>query len=109
MPTNTAVETFVPTTNGNGNGHSPAEGTRLAEASVQQIYAELLTRIGEDPTRDGLLSTPKRDGEVLRRFLPAAISQSIEAGASRRALRRGLRRDGDRQGHRILFACASTT
>src|SRR6201992_2880014 len=32
----------------------------LAQASMQQIYAELLLRIGEDPTRDGLLRTPER-------------------------------------------------
>jgi len=77
MPTNTAVETFVPTTNGNGNGHSPAEGTRLAEASVQQIYAELLTRIGEDPMRDGLLSTPRRMEKSMA-FLTRGYSQTVE-------------------------------
>ena len=77
MPTNTAVETFVPTTNGNGNGHSPAEGTRLAEASVQQIYAELLTRIGEDPMRDGLLSTPRRMEKSMA-FLTHGYSQTVE-------------------------------
>jgi GTP cyclohydrolase I len=77
MPTNTAVETFVPTTNGNGNGHSPAEGTRLAEASVQQIYAELLTRIGEDPLRDGLLSTPRRMEKSMA-FLTRGYSQTVE-------------------------------
>ncbi len=32
----------------------------LAEASTQDIYIELLRRMGEDPTRDGLLSTPER-------------------------------------------------
>jgi len=77
MPTNTAVETFVPTTNGNGNGHSPAEGTRLAEASVQQIYAELLTRIGEDPMRDGLISTPRRMEKSMA-FLTRGYSQTVE-------------------------------
>jgi GTP cyclohydrolase I len=77
MPTNTAVETFVPTTNGNGNGHSPAEGTRLAEASVQQIYAELLTRIGEDPLRDGLISTPRRMEKSMA-FLTRGYSQTVE-------------------------------
>ena len=77
MPTNTAVETFVPTTNGNGNGHYPAEGTRLAEASVQQIYAELLTRIGEDPMRDGLLSTPRRMEKSMA-FLTHGYSQTVE-------------------------------
>jgi GTP cyclohydrolase I len=32
----------------------------LANFSTQQIYHELLSRIGEDPNRDGLLSTPAR-------------------------------------------------
>jgi GTP cyclohydrolase I len=77
MPTNTAVEPFVPTTNGNGNGPKPAEGTRLAEASVQQIYAELLTRIGEDPMRDGLLSTPRRMEKSMA-FLTRGYSQTVE-------------------------------
>jgi len=41
-------------TNLNGNEHAaPA----LTDASTQEIYAELLTRLGEDPTRDGLLKT----------------------------------------------------
>jgi GTP cyclohydrolase I len=38
----------------NGNGHPPTIPA-LADASTQEIYAELLTRLGEDPTRDGLL------------------------------------------------------
>jgi GTP cyclohydrolase IA len=32
----------------------------LADYSTQDLYRELLRRIGEDPERDGLLSTPKR-------------------------------------------------
>lgn len=32
----------------------------LAEASTQEIYREVLSRLGEDPDRDGLLSTPSR-------------------------------------------------
>jgi GTP cyclohydrolase I len=50
--------------NGNGNGHSALShadaATTLQDANVQQIYAELLKRIGEDPTRNGLKETPKR-------------------------------------------------
>lgn len=37
---------------------SPA--TTLQDLSLQDIYRELLTRIGEDPTRDGLVKTPER-------------------------------------------------
>ena len=32
----------------------------LQKYSVEQMYAELLTRFDEDPTRDGLLKTPER-------------------------------------------------
>jgi GTP cyclohydrolase I len=32
----------------------------LAEVSTQEMYRELLTRIGEDPERDGLAATPAR-------------------------------------------------
>jgi GTP cyclohydrolase I len=37
---------------------SPA--TTLQDLSTQDLYRELLTRIGEDPTRDGLVKTPER-------------------------------------------------
>src|ERR1700722_16898754 len=32
----------------------------LESASTEDLYRELLARIGEDPTRDGLLRTPER-------------------------------------------------
>ena len=32
----------------------------VAEASTQEIYREILARLGEDPDRDGLLATPGR-------------------------------------------------
>ncbi len=34
--------------------------TSLDSVSTQDLYREILTRIGEDPTRDGLLRTPER-------------------------------------------------
>ena len=34
--------------------------TSLDTVSTQDLYREMLTRIGEDPTRDGLLRTPER-------------------------------------------------
>jgi GTP cyclohydrolase I len=73
---------FEPITNGhtNGNGHKSATSlpaTSLQEASVQQIYAELLARIGEDPTRDGLLSTPKRMEKSMN-FLTKGYTESVE-------------------------------
>ncbi|MGO9438771.1 MAG: GTP cyclohydrolase I FolE [Terracidiphilus sp.] len=32
----------------------------LAEVSTQEMYREILTRLGEDPERDGLVATPSR-------------------------------------------------
>jgi GTP cyclohydrolase I len=32
----------------------------LSEYSTQELYRELITRLKEDPDRDGLLATPKR-------------------------------------------------
>jgi GTP cyclohydrolase I len=60
---------------GNGNGHKPVPS--LSEATMQQIYAELLTRIGEDPMRDGLLSTPKRMEKSMQ-FLTQGYTESVE-------------------------------
>lgn len=54
-----------------------ATHTRLADASLQQIYAEVLTRLGEDPTRDGLVSTPKRVQKSLE-FLTHGNRESVE-------------------------------
>jgi GTP cyclohydrolase I len=34
--------------------------TELENVSTQDLYRELLTRIGEDPARDGLVKTPER-------------------------------------------------
>ena len=65
---------------GNGNGHSaPASmlpAATLQDASVQEIYAELLKRLGEDPTRDGLLQTPKRMEKSMA-FLTQGYEQSV--------------------------------
>src|ERR1700734_2414614 len=36
------------------------EAPSLDNISTQELYRELLVRIGEDPTRDGLLRTPER-------------------------------------------------
>lgn len=54
-----------------------AEGLALRDASLQQIYAELLTRIGEDPARDGLVNTPLRMEKSLA-FLTQGYAQTVE-------------------------------
>jgi GTP cyclohydrolase I len=40
--------------------HAPVETPTLDSVSTQDLYREMLARIGEDPTRDGLLRTPER-------------------------------------------------
>jgi len=40
--------------------NSALETTALADFSTQDLYREILSRIGEDPNRDGLLRTPER-------------------------------------------------
>jgi GTP cyclohydrolase I len=55
----------------------PNSNLALSEASMQQIYTELLQRIGEDPTRDGLLRTPERM-EKSTAFLTQGYKQRIE-------------------------------
>ena len=37
-----------------------SEPLTAASLTTQELYRELLARIGEDPTRDGLLDTPER-------------------------------------------------
>ena len=58
------------------NGHERGE-TSLADASTQEIYAELLTRLGEDPTRDGLVRTPERVEKSMD-FLTRGYAQSVD-------------------------------
>ncbi len=55
----------------------PAQALTLEEASTQDIYRELLRRMGEDPTRDGLLRTPERM-EKSTAYLTQGYHQSVE-------------------------------
>jgi GTP cyclohydrolase I len=64
--------------NGNGQHSGRKSGSLpLADASLQQIYAEVLARIGEDPARDGLRSTPKRMEKAMG-FLTQGYGQSLD-------------------------------
>jgi GTP cyclohydrolase I len=52
------------------------EAASLASASTQDLYRELLIRIGEDPGRDGLVDTPKRMDQAMR-FLTRGYTQDV--------------------------------
>lgn len=40
--------------------NSTLEAATLSDFSTQDLYREILSRVGEDPTRDGLIRTPER-------------------------------------------------
>ena len=79
MPTKAPIEAPGPAHPGKSaavQAHE-AEPLTLRQASLREIYAEVLTRIGEDPARDGLVNTPKRVAEALQ-FLTRGYGQTVE-------------------------------
>ena len=54
-----------------------AEPLTLQQASLREIYAEVLLRIGEDPARDGLVNTPKRVEKSLE-YLTYGYRQTVD-------------------------------
>ena len=68
----------------NGNGvktaAEPAEvasKVHLQDASLRELYAEVLKRIGEDASRDGLVNTPLRMEKSMK-FLTKGYEQTVE-------------------------------
>jgi len=57
---------------------SPLTATEATAASLttQELYRELLLRIGEDPTRDGLVDTPERMEKSMA-FLTRGYTQDV--------------------------------
>jgi GTP cyclohydrolase IA len=43
----------------------PSIGRGLSSYSTEDLYAELITRLGEDPTREGLIKTPQRTAQAM--------------------------------------------
>jgi GTP cyclohydrolase I len=58
--------------------HTAPETPTLASATTEDLYRELLVRIGEDPTRDGLLDTPARMEKALK-FLTRGYTMDVNA------------------------------
>ena len=43
----------------------PPVSRGLSGYSTEDLYSELITRLGEDPTRDGLVKTPQRTADTM--------------------------------------------
>ena len=54
-----------------------SDGTALKDVSTQDLYREMIARLGEDPDRDGLLRTPKRMEKSME-FLTHGYQLSVE-------------------------------
>jgi len=50
--------------------------TSLDTATTQELYREMIRRLGEDPTRDGLVDTPKRMEKSMA-FLTRGYEQTV--------------------------------
>jgi GTP cyclohydrolase I len=58
--------------------HATIEASTLDTVSTRDLYRELLTRIGEDPSRDGLLRTPERMEKSMA-FLTRGYAMDVTA------------------------------
>jgi len=79
MTTKLPVERPGPDRDGEVPAQRAAEAAHveLGQATLPQIYSELLLRIGEDPARDGLLRTPERMEKAMA-FLTRGYRQSVD-------------------------------
>ena len=79
MTTKPPVEKPTPERPGEPPAQRAAEAAHveLGQATMVQIYSELLHRIGEDPARDGLLRTPERMEKAMT-FLTRGYGQTVD-------------------------------
>ena len=79
MTTKPPVEKPDPDRPGETPAQRAAEAAQveLGQATLQQIYSELLCRIGEDPSRNGLMRTPERMEKAIT-FLTRGYKQTVE-------------------------------
>ena len=66
-----------------------ADQPRPSRAEAEQAVQTLLSYIGENPDREGLLDTPRRVVEAYRRTLPGL--SSVSGGGAQSHLRRNRR------------------
>ena len=52
-------------------------GTTIADPKLEYIYEQMLEALGEEPTREGILKTPKRAAKALQ-FLTQGYHQNVE-------------------------------
>jgi GTP cyclohydrolase I len=56
---------------------APVDQPALESISTQDLYRELLVRVGEDPARDGLIRTPERMEKALK-FLTRGYTMDVK-------------------------------
>lgn len=71
------VQVLPPREAAHENGNSP-KAVRPTQVRVEDLYREILTFVGEDPNREGLLRTPHRVVEALK-FLTSGYQQNVQA------------------------------
>ena len=49
----------------------------MQDVSTQALYAEMIRRLGEDPSRDGLIRTPERMEKSMQ-FLTRGYGETVE-------------------------------
>jgi len=60
------------------NAEAPMPGEGLSGASFEELVAEMIRRLGDDPTRDGMAKTPERVAESMR-FLTKGYRETPES------------------------------
>ncbi len=60
------MSTMTPTAQSRPTGGDDAPGRALNEYSFQEIVAEMIRRLGDDPQREGLLKTPERVEKAMK-------------------------------------------